>query len=242
MIAALVALALAPANFVALDRVDATIVQDMRNASNYNFVGRRIDGYREPVCILTQRAARALRRAQRRLKPKGYGLKVYDCYRPTRAVAHFERWAANPRALKMKREFYPRVDKSTLFAAGYIAHRSGHSRGSTVDITLVKLPAKPQPRWDGKLRSCLARYRRRFADTSVNMGTSVDCLDPRSSTFHPAIKGHRLRNRLLLKRTLERVGFEYYAKEWWHFTLRDEPYPGTYFNFPVARASLRAPR
>jgi D-alanyl-D-alanine dipeptidase len=191
------------------------------------------------VCILTRRAARALHRAQRILRPQGYGLRVYDCYRPTRAVAHFERWAANPRAVKMKREFYPRVDKSTLFDAGYIAHRSGHSRGSTVDVTLVKLPAKAVPRWDGRLRSCLAPFRRRFRDHSVNMGTSVDCLDPRSSTLHPGITGRRLRNRLLLKRTLERVGFVYYSKEWWHFTLRNEPYPEKYFNFPVARESVK---
>jgi zinc D-Ala-D-Ala dipeptidase len=239
MIAALVALAIAPSQFVALDEIDRTIVQDMRNASAYNFVGRRIKGYREPVCILTRRAARALHRAQRRLRPQGYGLKVYDCYRPTRAVAHFERWANNPGDQKMKREFYPREDKRTLFDAGYIAHRSGHSRGSTVDLTLVKLPLKAQPRWDGKLRSCIARKRRRFRDGSVDMGTAVDCLDPRSATFHPAIKGWARRNRLLLKRTMEAAGFDPYANEWWHFTLRDERYPDRYFDFPVSRKSLR---
>jgi D-alanyl-D-alanine dipeptidase len=240
VIASLVALALAaPGQFVALDDVDPTIRQDMRYATTYNFVGRRIAGYREPVCILTRPAARALHRAQRRLKPKGYGLKVYDCYRPTRAVAHFDRWARDTDDQKMKREFYPRVDKARAFVDGYIAHRSGHSRGSTVDITLVKLPAKPQPRWDGTFRSCIAPYRRRFRDTSVNMGTSYDCMDPRAATYHPAIKGNRLRNRLRLKRTLERVGFVYYSKEWWHFTLRDEPYPEKYFNFPVARRSVK---
>ena len=189
MIAALVALAIAPSQFVALDQVDATIVQDMRYTTKYNFVGRRIDGYREPVCILTRPAARALHRAQQRLKPKGYGLKVYDCYRPTRAVAHFDRWARDTDDQRMKREFYPRVDKARAFVDGYIAHRSGHSRGSTVDITLVKLPAQPQPRWDGRFRSCIAPYRRRFADTSVNMGTSYDCMDPRAATFHPGDQG-----------------------------------------------------
>ena len=158
MIGALLAIALAPAQFVPLDRVDATIVQDMRYATTYNFVGRRIRGYREPVCILTRRAARALHRAQRRLRPQGYGLKVYDCYRPTRAVDQFARWAANPADQKMKREFYPRVDKSRAFELGYIAHRSGHSRGSTVDLTLVQLPPKPQGAWDGKLRACFAPY------------------------------------------------------------------------------------
>jgi D-alanyl-D-alanine dipeptidase len=239
MIALLVALALAPSQFVALDQVDGTIQQDMRYATKHNFVGRRIDGYREPVCILTRRAARALHRAQLRLRPKGYGLKVYDCYRPTRAVAHFERWANDVSDQKMKREFYPRVDKRQAFELGYIAHRSGHSRGSTVDLTLVRLPAKPQPAWDGRLRSCIAPYHRRFRDNSVNMGTSFDCMDPRAHTLHPAIKGRARRNRLLLERTLERVGFEAYAKEWWHFTLRNEPYPQTYFNFPVARNELK---
>jgi D-alanyl-D-alanine dipeptidase len=239
MIAALLALAIAPSSFVALDRVDATIVQDMRYATRHNFVGRRIAGYREPVCILTRRAARALHRAQRRLNRTGYGLMVYDCYRPTRAVAHFDRWARDLDDQKMKREFYPRVDKRRAFVDGYIAHRSGHSRGSTVDITLVKLPAEPPPRWDGRRRSCIAPYRRRFRDTSVNMGTSYDCMDPRAATLHLGITGRRLRNRLRLARTLERVGFAPYAKEWWHFTLRDEPYPERYFNFRVARNQVK---
>ena len=240
MIASLVALALAaPGQFVALDDVAPTIRQDMRYATTYNFVGRRIAGYREPVCILTRRAARALRRAQADLRPRGYGLKVYDCYRPTRAVAEFARWAENPADQRMKREFYPRVDKRRVFELGYVAHRSGHSRGSTVDITLVRLPPRPQPAWDGRLRSCFASYRRRFADSGVNMGTGYDCIDPRAHTSDPRIKGRPHRNRLLLKRALERRGFEPYANEWWHFTLRDEPYPEKYFDFPVTRESLR---
>jgi D-alanyl-D-alanine dipeptidase len=239
MIGALVALALAPAQFVALDRIDPTIAQDMRYATAYNFVGRRITGYREPVCILTRPAARALHRAQRRLRPKGYGLKVYDCYRPTRAVDQFARWAANPADQKMKREFYPRVDKRRAFELGYIAHRSGHSRGSTVDLTLVRLPAKAQPAWDGRLRSCFARYRRRFRDNGVNMGTGYDCIDPRAHTFDLRITGRPHGNRLLLRRAMNRAGFAPYDNEWWHFTLRGEPYPEKYFNFPVTRESVR---
>jgi D-alanyl-D-alanine dipeptidase len=240
VIASLVALALAaPGQFVALDDVDPTIRQDMRYATTYNFVGRRIAGYREPVCILTRRAARALRRAQADLRPRGYGLKVYDCYRPTRAVAQFARWAENPADQRMKREFYPRVDKRRVFELGYVAHRSGHSRGSTVDITLVRLPPRAQPAWDGRLRSCFASYRRRFADSGVNMGTGYDCIDPRAHTSDPRIKGRAHRNRMRLKRALERRGFEPYANEWWHFTLRGEPYPEKYFDFPVTRESLR---
>jgi zinc D-Ala-D-Ala dipeptidase len=239
MIGVLVALALAPSQFVALDRVDATIAQDMRYATAHNFVGRRIKGYREPVCILTRRAAGALHRAQVRLKPEGYGLKVYDCYRPTRAVAQFTRWADDASDQKMKREFYPRVDKRRVFELGYVAHRSGHSRGSTVDLTIVRLPPKAQPAWDGRLRSCTARYRRRFRDNGVNMGTGYDCMDPRAHTFHPAIRGRAHRNRLLLRKTMDQVGFAPYDNEWWHFTLRDEPYPEKYYDFPVARESVR---
>jgi zinc D-Ala-D-Ala dipeptidase len=232
MIGALVALALAP-GFVPLDDVDATILQDMRYATKYNFVGRRIDGYRDSVCILHRRAARALRRAQNELRDQGYSLKVYDCYRPQRAVDHFVRWSQNGNE-RMKREFYPRVDKARVFDLGYIARRSGHSRGSTVDLTLVKLPAKEQPRWSRKefgLVSCTAPRRRRYPDNSVNMGTSYDCFDTRSHTY--STKGRSRENRLLLRRTMDRAGFAPYDNEWWHFTLRNERYPDRYFDFPV---------
>jgi zinc D-Ala-D-Ala dipeptidase len=236
--AALLALALAPGpaeqpkGFVALADVDPTIRHDMRYATRHNFVGRRIDGYRDPVCILTRPAARALARAQSRLRPRGYTLKVYDCYRPQRAVDHFVRWARNP-SERMKREFYPRVDKGRLFADGYIAERSGHSRGSTVDLTLVRLPPKDQPRWDGTLVPCFRKDR--FRDNSVDMGTGYDCFDTLAHTRDPRIKGRARSNRRLLVRTLDRAGFDNYANEWWHFTLRDEPFPERYFDFPVER-------
>ena len=228
MIGALLALTLAaPSSFVALDDVDPTILQDMRYATAHNFVGRRIDGYREPVCILERRAARALRRAQKALD--GYSLKVYDCYRPQRAVDHFVRWSRNG-SHRMKREFYPRVPKRRLFDDGYIARRSGHSRGGTVDLTLVKDPAAE------RTVRC-AGHRRGIADNSVPMGTAYDCLDPRSHTVNA--RGKARRNRLLLQRTMSRAGFEPYAKEWWHFTLRDERYPDRYFDFPVTRRQVR---
>jgi D-alanyl-D-alanine dipeptidase len=240
--ALLLALAFAaPSSFVALDEVDPTILQDMRYATSYNFVGRRIDGYREPLCILTRRAARRLKRAQDALREDGYSLKVYDCYRPQRAVDHFVRWSQNG-SRRMKREFYPRVDKSRLFDDGYIARRSGHSRGSTVDLTLVELPADPQPVWTRRefgLTPCTAPRRRRYPDNSVGMGTSYDCFDTRSHTLDRRIKGRARRNRLLLKRTMDDAGFEPYEKEWWHFTLRDERYADRYFDFPVSRSSLR---
>jgi zinc D-Ala-D-Ala dipeptidase len=247
MTALLVALALlapaqqAPSTFVALEDVDPTILQDMRYATKYNFVGRRIAGYREPLCIVTRETARALKRAQGRLARKGYTLKVYDCYRPQRAVDQFARWADDVGDTKMKREFYPRVDKSTLHDDGYIARRSGHSRGSTVDLTLVRLPPKQQPRWSRTrfgLVSCSAPRRRRFPDNTVSMGTAYDCFDPRAHTLDPRIKGRAHRNRLLLRDTLDAAGFDDYANEWWHFTLRGERYPDRYFDFPVARRAL----
>jgi D-alanyl-D-alanine dipeptidase len=228
MIAAVLAAAM---GFVPLADVDATIQQDMRYATNYNFVGRRIDGYRDPACILHRRAAKALRRAQNRVNEQGYTLKVYDCYRPQRAVDHFVRWSQNGNE-RMKREFYPRVDKARVFDLGYVARRSGHSRGSTVDLTLVKLPAKAQPQWSREefgLVRCTAPRKRRFPDNSIGMGTSYDCFDTRSHTF----SGRARENRLLLRRTMDRAGFEPYDNEWWHFTLRDERYPDRYFDFPV---------
>jgi D-alanyl-D-alanine dipeptidase len=229
----------APRSFVSLHKVDPSILLDIRYYTKHNFVGRRIHGYRAPMCILTRRAATGLARVQAAVVPQGYTLKVYDCYRPQRAVNHFVRWARRLHDQRMKREFYPRVDKRRVFELGYVAHRSGHSRGSTVDITLVRLPPRAQPAWDGRLRSCFASYRRRFADSGVNMGTGYDCIDPRAHTSDPRIKGRAHRNRMRLKRALERRGFEPYANEWWHFTLRREPYPEKYFDFPVTRESLR---
>ena len=229
----IVALLAAAMGFVPLADVDATIQQDMRYATNYNFVGRRIDGYRDPACILHRRAAKALKRAQNRVNDQGYTLKVYDCYRPQRAVDHFVRWSENS-SQRMKREFYPRVDKARVFDLGYVARRSGHSRGSTVDLTLVKLPAKTQPQWSREefgLVSCTAPRRRRFPDNSIGMGTSYDCFDTRSHTFNS--RGNVRENRLLLRRTMEDAGFAPYDNEWWHFTLRDERYPDRYFDFPV---------
>jgi D-alanyl-D-alanine dipeptidase len=232
----------APRAFVALDRVDRTILHDIRYTTRHNFVGRRIRGYRAPLCILTRPAARALARVQAAVTAQGYTLKVYDCYRPQRAVDHFVRWAQRLRDQKMKREFYPRVDKSRLFDDGYIAERSGHSRGSTVDLTLVKLPAREQPRWTrGRfgLVSCFAPYGERFPDNTIDMGTGYDCFDTLSHTLDERIQGEARANRLLLKDAMEAAGFTNYENEWWHYTLADEPFTDRYFDFPVSRRALR---
>ncbi|WP_455355045.1 M15 family metallopeptidase [Streptomyces sp. SYSU K217416] len=230
----------APKEFVALRSVDPTIMQEMRYTTAHNFVGERVDGYRQPVCILTRPAAQALHRAQTKLLRQGYSLKVYDCYRPQRAVDHFVRWAQDPQDEAMKAEFYPHVDKSRLFADGYIAEKSGHSRGSTVDLTLVKLPAAPtRPYVPGEpLVPCYAPQAERFPDNSVDMGTGYDCFDTRSHTDDPRIQGEQRANRQLLRSTLAELGFVNLPEEWWHFTYKPEPFPSTYFDFPVSRRSV----
>ncbi|MFJ2394008.1 M15 family metallopeptidase [Streptomyces sp. NPDC087843] len=234
----------APDDFVALRSVDPTIVQEMRYFTPHNFVGERIDGYRQPVCILTRPAAEALHKAQTRLLRRGYTLKVYDCYRPQRAVDHFVRWAENLDDQAMKPEFYPQVDKTRLFEDGYIAEKSGHSRGSTMDLTIVGLPAKPtRPYVPGQtLVPCYASKGERFPDNSLDMGTGFDCFDTLAHTLDPRIQGAQRTNRLLLKDTLEGLGFVNLAEEWWHYTYKPEPYPDTYFDFPVSDRSLTSTR
>ncbi|MEV8587083.1 M15 family metallopeptidase [Streptomyces sp. NPDC051180] len=230
----------APAGFVALSEVDWSIVQEMRYTTEHNFVGEPVDGYRQPLCILTRPAAEALHRAQVRLLARGYTLKVYDCYRPQRAVDHFVRWAEDLADARMKGEFYPLVDKSRLFADGYIAEKSGHSRGSTVDLTIVRLPAVPTRAYvpGERLVECYGPQEERFPDNSVDMGTGYDCFDTRSHTDDPRIQGVQRANRQLLKGVLTGEGFVNLPEEWWHFTFKPEPFPSTYFDFPVARRSV----
>ncbi|MFB7919137.1 M15 family metallopeptidase [Streptomyces sp. NPDC056061] len=230
----------APGEFVALRSVDPTIIEEMRYPTAHNFMGVPVDGYRQPLCILTRPAARALHRAQTRLLRRGLSLKVYDCYRPQRAVDHFVRWAKDLDDQAMKGEFYPRVDKSRLFADGYIAEKSGHSRGSTVDLTLVELPAAPPGRHEpGRdLVPCYAPPSERFPDDSVDMGTGFDCFDTLAHTDDPRIRGEQRANRQFLRKTLVEAGFVNLAEEWWHYTFAAEPFPDTYFDFPVARSSV----
>ncbi|GAA4036104.1 M15 family metallopeptidase [Streptomyces shaanxiensis] len=233
----------APKGFVALRTVDPTIVQEMRYFTPHNFVGERIDGYRQPLCILTRPAAEALHKAQKQLLRQGYTLKVYDCYRPQRAVDHFVRWAKDLDDQAMKAEFYPDVDKTRLFTEGYIAEKSGHSRGSTMDLTIVRLPTKPtRPYVPGEpLAPCYAPQGERFPDNSVDMGTGFDCFDTLSHTLDPRIQGEQRAHRLLLKSTLEALGFVNLTEEWWHYTYKPEPYPDTYFDFPVSWKTLIRP-
>ncbi len=230
----------APKEFVALSDVAPTILHEIRYPTRHNFVGDRIDGYRQRMCIVTRDTARALSIAQHAFLRKGYSLKVYDCYRPQRAVDHFVKWAKDLDDERMKKEFYPRVEKDRLFEDGYIAEKSGHSRGSTVDLTLVRLPAQPtRPYRPGEpLVSCFAPKGDRFPDNSIDMGTGYDCFDTLSHTLDPRIEGKQRANRMLLKNTLEKSGFTNLPEEWWHYTLTDETFPDTFFDFPVWRRAL----
>ena len=200
-----------PKRFVDAATVVPGLVLDMRYAGSNNFVGRRIDGYEAARCLLTREAATALAKVQRELSERGLGLKVFDCYRPARAVANFVRWARNLADTAKKSEFYPEVDKRNLFKLGYIASHSGHSRGSTVDITIVR-------RSDGR---------------ELDMGTGFDRFSPRSWPSSKAVTPKQRANRMLLAGAMRHAGFRPLQTEWWHFTLRGEPFPKTYFNFPV---------
>ncbi|MEV6956960.1 M15 family metallopeptidase [Streptomyces sp. NPDC051183] len=203
----------APApGFVALAEVDPSIGQDIGYATADNFTGGVVDGYEEPVCLLARPAAEALRRAQRELSRRGYSLKVYDCYRPQRAVDRFVRWARDPEDGSTKARFHPRVAKDRLIPDGYIAAKSGHSRGSTLDVTLAD----------------------RLSGQPLDMGTPFDFFDPLSHTDSPLIGAAARVHRQVLKRALGEQGFVNLPEEWWHFTYRPEAFPDTYFDFPVS--------
>ncbi|MEU6075009.1 M15 family metallopeptidase [Micromonospora sp. NPDC047074] len=225
--------------FVVLTDVDPRIRTDIRYATAHNFVGRPVAGYPEPLCLLTRRAAEALRRVQDAALTRGRSLKVYDCYRPQRAADDFVSWAGQPGEQRMKAEFYPRVAKSELFDQGYVGAPTAHSRGSTLDLTLVDVPTPTQPPYapGQPLVSCTAPHGQRFADNGVDMGTGFDCFDPLAHTDSPRVTGVPRDNRRLLRQLMTDGGFVNYDREWWHYRFRDEPWPDTYFDLPVARSS-----
>ena len=194
--------------------IDPTIAFDIRYAGTNNFIGEVIDGYEAPRCLLTRQAAAALGDVQRRLRERGLGLLIYDCYRPQRAVDHFVRWAKDLGDTREKARFYPNVPKSELLARGYIAARSSHSRGSTVDLTLVRRtgPERGVP---------------------LEMGTDFDLFDPKSHTAAANVSPPERENRKTLVDAMTAAGFENLPVEWWHYTLRDEPYPDTYFDVAI---------
>lgn len=226
-----------PAGFVYLQEVDPSIVQELRYPGYHNFIGRPVQGYEKAkACILTQEAAQALKQVQAELKKKSLSLKVYDCYRPQRAVNDFIHWSKQPQEQQMKGEFYPRVNKAEVFQLGYVAAKSGHSRGSTMDLTIVPLPLPEQEIYHPgqKLVPCYAPSYLRFHDNSIDMGSGYDCMDEVAHVDYQALGPVAHYNRLLLNDVMVKHGFQPYAKEWWHFTLKNEPYPQTYFDFPMA--------
>jgi len=224
-----------PECFVDTKKIIPEIQLDIRYYGAHNFVGERVDGYLAPKCILSKEAAEALSSVQKDLIQYSLTLKIYDCYRPQRAVDHFVRWAKQIDNIKTKKEFYPTVDKKNLFKDGYIDSKSGHSRGSTLDLTIVPLPAPKQQDYiqGQKLSECYLPAAKRFGDNSIDMGTGFDCFHELSHTANKNIGRQQKINRLLLKTLMEKHGFKNYDLEWWHYTLKNEPYPDTYFDFPI---------
>ncbi len=198
-------------DFIYLKELMPNLRSDLRYFGSNNFVGSPIDGYNQAKCLLTKEAAYALKKVQDELERLGFGLLIYDAYRPQQAVDHFIRWVKDEKDDKMKVQFYPNINKKELFSLGYISVKSGHSRGSTVDLTIVSLKTKQ----------------------ILNMGSPYDLFDEISGIETTKISKNQKSLRALLKRRMEKHGFKSYEKEWWHFTLDKEPYPDTYFNFPV---------
>lgn len=224
-----------PDGFVDIQKIIPDVLLDIRYYGPHNFLGEKVNGYLAPKCYLTGEAAQALARVQKDLEPYSLTLKIYDCYRPQRAVNHFVRWAKEIENTKTRKEFYSTVDKRNLFRDGYIDSKSGHSRGSTVDLTLVPRPAPPQADYvpGQQLSECYLPAAKRFADNSLDMGTGFDCFHKLSHTANTNIGRQQKINRLLLKSLMEKQGFKNYEKEWWHYTLKNEPYPNTYFDFVI---------
>lgn len=200
-----------PEGFVYANQVIPDLQLELRYCLNNNFVGEPIVGYQAEVCILTKPAAMALKNVQADLKSKNLALKVFDAYRPQRAVNHFSKWAKNVNDTLMKSQYYPNVDKRNLFKAGYIASRSRHSSGSTIDLTIIDLKTGAE----------------------LDMGTPYDFFGKASWYLHDDLTETQKANRKLLHDTMLANGFRHYPKEWWHFTLRNEPYKNKYFDFPV---------
>ena len=206
-----------PSGFVLLADYVPDIVQEIRYYSTYNFIGERIDGYEEPCALLTKEAARALKSASKELIVQGYRLKIFDAYRPMCAVKHFVLWGIEDQDIRMKPYFYPDLEKQELFAKGYIARQSSHSRGSAVDLTLLDMKT-------GK---------------EVDMGSPFDLFSEVSHPDYRGISEEQYENRMHLQQVMIRNGFQPLGCEWWHFSLENEPYPDTYFAFPVSSEYLK---
>jgi len=213
---------------VVLTDIVPDAILEIRYYSTYNFVGQRIDGYLEPIALLTRRAADSLRAVSDEVESLGYRLKIYDAYRPQTAVNHFIRWAENLNDTLMRPYFYPHVDKSVLFDQGYIAEKSGHSRGSTVDLTLFDMKT-------GKELDMGGTFDWFGRESHPDFCGNPDVEEYHYSTSKNRISQEQFCNRMILRWAMIRHGFKPVETEWWHFTLLDEPYPDSYFSFPVKR-------
>lgn len=199
-------------NFVMIAEAVPDVILEIRYYSTYNFVGKRIDGYMEPVALLTKEAAKALKEVSEEVKKMGYRLKIYDAYRPQKAVDHFVRWSKDISDTSMKEYFYPNLNKYVLFEQDYIMAKSGHTRGSTIDLTLFDMNTEKE----------------------LDMGGTFDFFGEESHPDHKAtITTEQYNNRMILRNAMLKHGFKPLDSEWWHFTLKDEPFPDTYFNFDV---------
>ena len=197
--------------FVYLSSVDNTIKSELRYLNSNNFIGKPINGYHKNCIITTKETAIALGKIQKVLLKKGLSLKIFDAYRPQQSVDHFVKWALDLKDTLKKQQFYPDVPKSELFKRGYIASKSGHTRGSTVDLTIVEIKTNKE----------------------LDMGSPYDFFGIQSHPFYKKISSIQKKNRLYLRKIMLENGFKPYDNEWWHFTLKKEPFPKTYFNFPV---------
>jgi D-alanyl-D-alanine dipeptidase len=215
-------------DFVLLSEAVPDAILEIRYYSTYNFIGDRVDGYEEPVALLTKEAAAALKEVSDDLIGKGYRLKIYDAYRPQMAVDHFVCWAADIPDTLMRQYFYPEVDKSLLFVQGYIAAKSGHTRGSTVDLTLFDMTTEKEVDMGGTFDWFGEES---HPDFGGNPETGI--YNGKTSLAGRTITEEQFRNRMILRAAMLRHGFKPLDSEWWRFTLKDEPYPETYFEFPV---------
>ena len=219
-----------PPGFVYLRDVDSSIAQDMRYATSDNFTGHPLPGYGAPECILRREAAEALKQVQADLAKENLSLKVYDCYRPTRAVRAMAAWAHDGDDSAATRRFYPELQKRNLFRLGYIAAQSKHSTGTTVDLTLIRRPAAAAAAFDPAARygPCTGPAAKRAPDNSIDMGTSFDCFDLRSYSGNREISAEQKRWRTTLNAAMRRHGFANYFREWWHFSFGGAAEPRAY--------------
>jgi D-alanyl-D-alanine dipeptidase len=231
-----------PAGFVYLRDIDPTIAQDIRYAGSDNFVGRPLPGYDAAECILRRDVASALKQVQADLAASGLALKVYDCYRPTRAVRSMAQWASDGRRGGVTKRFFPKLEKNMLFALGYIAMRSAHSTGTAVDLTLIAAPGVPAAAFDSAAvyGSCAGPIARRAPDDGVDMGTGYDCFDVASHTASGAISAEQRRRRTLLVAAMTKRGFRNYHREWWHFAYATSA-PASYDDVPIRPRAARTP-